>query len=107
MHDHKHLETFIHMVQRVGGVYTGFALLDFVNGKQGQTTAAHSPHLPLEIVMDVLATEEVINFFTEMNDDTTTITFDVNPLLHQHDACSRVVIIQQQEVRLAAVSHPH
>ncbi len=73
----KQANTFIQLVTRVHGVFTGYVLLDFVNGKwEDNPTEKH--RYPLEIVMDDLAVQEAITFLVDMTNDDIPIAIDNN-----------------------------
>ncbi len=66
------IENFIKLVERLQGVYIGFAVLDFINGLP---LHGDESRLPLEIVMDNMAVDELITFFADKNDSDYLITF--------------------------------
>lgn len=89
---------FIKLVGQLQGVFTGYAVLDFVNGKWENFQTERPQCYPLELVMDNLAVEKALAFFIDMNDDTVPITIDTNPDPLLRSTCPRVVEIGHQDV---------
>ena len=94
------VDDFIQVVDRLHGVYTGFALLDFINGRCDDVVNRSTPDYPLEIVMDNIAVDDLITFLTDTNSQQLIITFDDNedPIFRTEDICTRIVNIQHEDV---------
>lgn len=84
------VDDFIQVVDRLHGVYTGFALLDFINGRCDDVVNRSTPDYPLEIVMDNIAVDDLITFLTDTNSQQLIITFDDNedPIFQTEDICT-------------------
>ena len=91
------VEDFIRLVERLHGVYVGFAVLDFVNGFPLPEDADKNP---LEIIMDNGAVDELITFFTDKDNPDLVVTFEnENPTVWEtEDFCRRVVKLQTNNV---------
>ena len=91
------IDELVEVVERLRGVYVGFALLDFVNGLPQDE---HIDKQPLEIVMDNGAVDELITFFTDKNEQDLRVTFtnDAPTVWESEDLCRRVVRIERKKV---------
>ena len=91
------VDELVEVVERLRGVYVGFALLDFVNGLPQDK---HIDKQPLEIVMDNGAVDELITFFTDKNEQDLRVTFtnDAPTVWESEDLCRRVVRIERKKV---------
>ena len=96
---HEDVDSIITLVERLHGVYIGFAVLDFANGlpiHEGQNK------VPLEIVMDNVAVDELITFFADKNDPDYVITFDTDTqtVWETEVVCTRIVRVHITKVSL-------
>ena len=91
------INKLVEVVERLHGVYVGFALLDFVNGLP---LDEHIDKQPLEIVMDNGAVDELITFFTDKNEQDLRVTFtnDAPTVWESEDLCRHIVRIERKEV---------
>lgn len=93
----RHTNIFIQLVTRVHGVFTGYTLLDFVNGKWEDNPMERQQCYPLEMAMDNLTVQEAITFFVDMFDNDIRISIDnnIDPLMGS--TCSQIVTIGNED----------
>lgn len=101
-HLHDRVDDFVHLIDCLEGVFTGYSFLEFANGKRADIEI--NGYLPLEIVIPSSSLPDIARFFTTFMDDRLIVSknnLHVDRLLTAGTVCDAVLEVYHLDVGLS------